>query len=190
MKPFTKKELLIVISILATVFLITLKDLGISVRRSRDAQRRADLGSISDALIAYFADFSYFPPSESGRIKACPAENFDFENLRACEWGEDSLKDITDLAYPPYLSRIQSDPKKSEGVSYLYFSNTQRYQIYAYLEGGIDESGFNEGIVARNLACGSRTCNFGKSSGDTPLDISIDEYERQLFDKRGSGSAR
>ena len=204
MKPFSKNEAIGVILILLFTFSVTFYNLRISVRRSRDVQRRSDLGVISDAILRFQEGFGYFPPSRDGKIKMCKGDNFDevvatlrqleefdrnlfFEGLRGCDWGKDSFRDLTDETYEPYLKLIPKDPREAEGLEYYYISNTNRFQIYSYLEGEEAETGFNIGVVKRNLPCGQKTCNFGKSSGDTPVDMSIDEYERQLKEK-GAGN--
>lgn len=202
MKPFTKKELIATGLILAILFVITSLNMRLALRRARDAQRRADLGSISNGLNSFFDDFGFFPPSENGLIKACKADNFEeklkeaksyelfnwsvfLEGLRGCKWGEDSLEDLGFFdEHVVYLKSIPKDPKESLGMKYIYFSNTRRFQVYAYLEGEETEEGYNEGIVARGLSCGEKICSFGKSYATTPVDISIEEYERQLEEER------
>jgi type II secretory pathway pseudopilin PulG len=201
MKPFSKHETFVVSGILIFVVLITFYNLSISIRRARDAQRKADLGAISDALHKYFEDFGFFPPSENGKILACKSDEFDrkfeeikkeeifdrskfFAILAPCQWGKDSLRDVSDNTYDPYLTSLPQDPKTGKGITYLYLSNTKRFQVYTHLEGGKSEDGYDEGIVKRNLACGPGfICSFGKSSGVTPLDKSIEEYENELIQK-------
>src|SRR3989344_7035442 len=192
MKPFTKNELVAVAVILLTTFSLTFYNLRISIRRSRDVQRRSDLGAISDALHKFQEGFGYFPESSEGKIKMCKADNFAeivgrikeqsefdrnlyFEGLRSCVWGKDSFRDLLDEDFRAYLDIIPQDPKGVEGTSYYYLSNTNRLQLYSYLEGENDETGYNSGIFNRNLKCGDKICNFGKSSGDTPLEISIED---------------
>ncbi len=204
MKFFTKNELISVTIIFIIVGAFTFSGLKTSIRRSRDAQRRADLGSISDALHKYQEEFGFFPPSENGKIKACKGDDFDqkleeikkeekfdrnkfFEALSTCEWGQDSLIDVSEDSREPYLKTIPADPKGGVGISYLYLSNTGRFQIYAFLEGGEEEAGYSQTIVSRNLSCGNKICNHGKSSGDTPLDKSIEEYELELLEKSKTG---
>jgi len=101
MKPFNRQELIGVVLISLVVFSATWFNLKVAIRRSRDAQRKADLGAISDALGLYNQDFGFFPPSDNGKIKACKADNFDeivsalsketfslnkfFEGLRSCD---------------------------------------------------------------------------------------------------------
>lgn len=207
MKPFTKHELIGVGVILLVIFIITLANLQVAIRRSRDVQRRADLGAISNALGRYQEDFGFFPPSEAGKIKACKGENFESvikeleekeefdqnkffsEALTPCDWGGDSLSDLGLFGdeLSSYLKVILQDPKRGEGMSYLYLSNTRRFQLYSYLEGEEEEEGYNLGIVNRKLLCGNKICSFGKSFANTPLDKSIEEYEQELLEKSKAG---
>ena len=197
MKPFTKTEAIIVSLLFLIVFGITSLGLKTSLRRSRDAGRKSDLGALSEALHAFYEDYGFFPPSDDGKIKMCKAENFDSVLARMkeekrfdlggletalipCEWGSDALADILDEAGLVYLERIPIDPRDGQGIKFLYLSNTRRFQIYAYLEGEVEEGGYDEKIVARNLPCGEKICSFGKSSGDTPLDKSFEKYEEEL----------
>lgn len=197
MKAFTKNEYTAAGIIFFFLVVITLLNLNIAVRRSRDVQRRSDLGAMANALETYNEDFGYFPPAEDGMIKACPGDKFDevitdikddptferkklFTGLRKCNWGEDGLRDIFDLNYEPYLKIIPQDPSDKGGISYLYISNENLFQVYAYLEGESSEEGYNPGIVKRGLKCGNKICNFGKSYTDIPLDRSIEDYEAEL----------
>lgn len=199
MKFFTKNELIGVTIILSLIFIAAYANFKIALRRSRDTQRRADLGELYNALGRYHKDFGVFPYStEDGNIRACKpgnlsdliekaalGEQFDWNlylsGLKPCTWGVDSLSDITDQSYAPYLKVLPSDPYKPRNYSYRYISNGSRFQLYAYLEGEEDEAGFNLGIVARNLACGEKICNFGRAFGKTPLEKSIEEYENELL---------
>lgn len=198
MKPITKNEIVGVASILLIIGLLSLYNFRIALRRSRDVQRRSDLGQIANALEKYQVDFGFFPlSSEDGKIKACKPSNFDdlveelaqkkefdyqkyLTSLDPCKWGVDSLKDLADDSFPPYLSTIPKDPKHNDGIRYFYLSNNNRYQIYAYLEGESKEIGYNLGIVGRNLNCGSRVCAYGKAYAQTPLEKSLEEYENEL----------
>ncbi len=196
MKPFTKSEIRTTLILLIAIIVFTTLNLRVSLRRSRDAQRRADIGAISDALDKYQKDFGFFPPStDKGKILACKGDNFGlipqninedekkdyfFKSLRGCDWGRDSLSDVNDDSYEAYMKVIPGDPKTGQGYSYLYFSDTKRYQLYAYLEGGSSENGFRQGIVERKLFCGVNICNFGKAYSETPLDKSLEEYENEI----------
>lgn len=198
MKSFSKNETIGVTVILGIVVLLTIYNFRIALRRSRDVQRRGDVSAITRALDEYHDDFGFFPlNSDEGKIKACRPDNyndllkelarkeeFDYglylNSLSACDYGKDSLKDLGDPSYVPYLETIPNDPESEKNISYLYLSNGERFQLYAYLEGESAEIGYNQGIVKRNLNCGSQICNYGKSLGETPLEKSIEEYENEL----------
>ena len=204
MKPFTRQETLIVTAILIFTFTITFYNLNISLRRARDAQRRADIGAITNALNKYRDDFGFSPPSLNGKIVACKGENFEqryeelkdeielntrifFELLVPCEWGKDALTDVTDDTYEPYLKNIPQDPEAVKGMSYLYLSNSNRFQVLTFMEGKDEEIGYDEAVVQRNLECGAGyICSFGKSYA-SPLDRSIEDYEKELLEKARSG---
>ena len=201
MKFFNREEFVVVGVILGVVVLITSLNLRVAIRRARDSQRRADVGAISNALEKYHQDFGFFPPStDDGRVQACKGDNFDkivkelssekfgldkfFSGMVGCRWGEDSFTDVADASSEAYIKRIPQDPKQNQGISYLYLSNMHRFQIYTYLEGEKEEDTYHEGVVKRDLMCGEKVCNYGKAFGETPLDISIDEYETLLEEKR------
>jgi type II secretory pathway pseudopilin PulG len=89
--------------------------------------------------------------------------------------------------YPTSLSAIPSlpkDPGTPMGYSYLYLTDGKFFQLYASLEGGSDESVYSPTIEKLGLKCGEFICNFGKASGETPLDKSLQEYENEINAKR------
>lgn len=200
MKYFNKNETKAVVIILGLVIIASLFNFRIALRRARDSQRREDLGTIYNALGTYQAQFGFFPlGSTDGEIKACEPENFNelleefsksvefdtqgyLESLIACEWGESKLTDLGDDGQIPYLDNIPQDPRTKDGISYFYISNGRRYQIYAYLEGEVDEIGYDTSIVHRKLPCGNHVCNFGRAYSITPLDKSLEEYENELLE--------
>ncbi len=193
MKFFSKKETGWILVILVLIASASLYNFRLSLRRARDAQRKADLGQIYNGLGEYHADFGFYPPSLDGKIVACEKPGIDISKMdkkevdlmdifQPCEWGQDSLGDVFDPSYPAYLEVLPVDPHKTEGASYIYFSSGSHFQLYASLEGE-DEEEFQSVITERNLACGVRVCNFGRASGVTPLDKSIKEYENELLQK-------
>jgi type II secretory pathway pseudopilin PulG len=187
MLGFSKGESLAVAIILTVLVGATLLNLRVAQRRARDEQRKSDVRNISDGLAKYYNDFAFYPlASGDGRILSCgkyvPPNTTDF-NFRPCVWGDDSIVDLTDPNYPPYVAHLPADPQSQDGVNYLYISNGKRFQILASLE-GTDEVGYDPKIVARNLKCGKNICNFGIASSGTPIDKSIEEYEESLKPKR------
>jgi hypothetical protein len=176
-----KQELRFIFLALFLIISITALNMRTSLRKSRDAQRKNDIRSVYDALLAYQNDFGAFPESDNGKIKACKGELGDkgIPQFRACEWYKDGLRDIFDDSYKPYLNVILGDPRQGQGFSYYYLSNSKHFQVFASLEGE-NEDEFDPKIVARSLPCGQKICNFGRSDGATPLDKSLEEYENEL----------
>jgi hypothetical protein len=180
---FTKNEAIGVGIILAVIFIISAFNMRISLRRARDAQRKDDLSTLVNTLEAYKIQYGLFPAaSGDGKIVACVGPDTrevvvggqkEIVNLASCDWGKNGFYS---------LKTMPIDPQSKAGVSYYYLSNGHRYQVYASLEGK-DEDEFSPAVEKRNLPCGSRICNMGKTTGDTPLDKSIEEYENELRQK-------
>ena len=57
-------ELLVVIAIMSILTVITASQFGAAQRRSRDMARKADLSSLSKALLTYYADYGFFPAED------------------------------------------------------------------------------------------------------------------------------
>jgi len=190
MKFFTKQESLIVGLILLAIIAASIPNFATSIMRARDSQRKNDLGNLKNALASFQNDLGSYPLSSTdGKILACnplerkTAKGEIFIEYGPCNWGKDALADELDPSYPPYLKVLPQDPKSQKGAYYLYLSNGARFQVYAHLEVEADEE-YDPKIVARGLACGNKICNFGKSSGDTPLEKSIEEYENELLEEQ------
>jgi type II secretory pathway pseudopilin PulG len=189
MNFFSKSEIKALGIIFGVLLIISIPNFILSLRRARDAQRKADIGSIYDSLNKYQADFGTFPLSVNGRIAACgpveikKGELGDTVIFSACSWNKDSLADLSDPNYPAYMRIIPGDPWTGKGWSYYYLSNGSTYQIYGSFEGE-DEAEYDPKIIKRNLNCGTQICNFGKSFGKTPLDKSIEEYENEMNAKK------
>ncbi|MGB6838984.1 MAG: hypothetical protein WBD86_00975 [Microgenomates group bacterium] len=165
MKFFSKQETLWIGIILFLIIVLSLFNFRISLRRARDAQRKGDIREYSRFLGRFQNEYGFIPTSLDGKIVTCDIK-FDEKGdpiFSPCEWDP-------------------SDPHDSKGAKYYYLSNSKRYQIFACLEGK-SEAEYDLKIEARNLPCGARICNFGLSSGNTPLDKSIEEYENELLEK-------
>lgn len=178
MKPFTKPEVASLVIIFAILIAVSTPNFIVSLRRARDAQRKADIGSIHDSLLRYQNDFGSFPLSIDGKIAACEPVTFrEVAGIKTpvfspCDWGKTSLADLSDSSYPPYLKVIPNG-------SYYYFSNGSRFQIYGSLEGKSEDE-YDESIIKRGVSCGDVVCNFGRSFSKTPLNVSIEEYENSI----------
>lgn len=182
MRFFTKQELLVVLGILAVIVSVSLYNFRTSIRRARDAQRKTDLGVIGGALNKYNEDMGGYPlNSIQGEILACePLTKVGQKTIFSpCICGKDGVRDLSDLAFPAYITSLPLDPRTGQGRNYVYISNGKRFQLLASLEGD-DEAEYNQKIVARGIKCGQYNCNFGVASGNTPLEKSIEEYENEI----------
>ena len=185
---FTKSEGISVLAILGIIGVAMILNLQVSYRRGRDAQRKTDIRNIYDALQKYQNDFGAFPFSEEGKIVACNGQVDEKNTIRfsPCEWYKDSLKDQFDPDYPAYIVTLPGDPQQGKGAYYYYLSNGKHFQIYATLESSSEDE-YDPAIVERQLPCGNRICNFGRSDGQTPLDKSLEEYENELSKDAAQG---
>ena len=187
MKPFSRSEIISLVVILAILIAVSVPNFIVSLRRARDQVRRDDMGTLVHALDEYLADVKALPPAApDGRIMDClrPGDkpvkdkkgNWTFDPI-PCDWGKDSLTDV--VSGKNYMSILPGDPDYQKGLKYLYFSDGNRYQIYAAMEGA-DEPEVDPKIIALGLACGNKVCNVGRSY-NVPNDISIVEYDKLLL---------
>ena len=154
--------------------------------------RRDDLGGLVHALDGYLADFEVLPPaSPDGRIMDCekpgdkPVKNDKGRwvvNAIPCDWGKDSFTDL--INGKVYMSVLPRDPDYLKGTKYLYFTDGNRYQIFAAMEGR-DEAEVDPKIIARYLKCGDKICNVGRAY-NVPIDISIEEYDKLLVNPKAN----
>jgi len=168
----SKNQYTAIVITLIVVVAFTVLNLRISLRRSRDVQRKQDVRNITDLLNNFREEHAYFPLSDEGKIVGCDTglvDKFDYPIFRSCEWGNDNFVG----------SPLPEDPQGGRGVRYYYLSSGAYYQVYASLEGSL-EAEYDPKIVARNILCGNKICNFGLAWRETPLDKSIDEYENEL----------
>ncbi len=182
---FSAAEMRGAVVIFILLFLAILINMNGALRKSRDAQRRSDIQSIADSLVAFHEDFGFFPQAYEGKIVACDGKLNDtgVPVFSPCDWLYDSLRDSFDLSYPPYMERIPTDPQHNDGARYYYISNGSRFQIYGAYESD-SEPEYKAAVVARNLPCGDQICNFGRAYSTTPVDRSIEEFESDVNAKR------
>lgn len=193
MKPFTKQEIFGLSIIFLILLAISIPNFALSFKRARDNTRKADLGTMVYGMGEYQKDLLTFPLSNSqAEVVACiaPGEKIETDSkgrlivsFIPCKWGFDALYDPrNENKEEAYIKTIPNDPQNSMGAKYLYFSSGRHFQVYAALEANDDDQ-YDEAIVRRNLMCGNRICNTGRSDSVTPLDKSIEEYENELMRK-------
>lgn len=187
LKPFKKQEIFGLILIFIVLIVISVPNFVLSLKRARDNTRKGDLGTLVYGLGEFQKDLLTYPLSNNnGEIMACiaPGDNLKTDekgriiiDFIACKWGQDGLFDPRDSG--AYISVLPNDPTSLKGSGYLYISNGKHFQVYAALE-STDDDQYDETILKRNLMCGNRICNTGRSDGSTPLNISIEEYEESI----------
>lgn len=108
-KSFTLIELLVVIIILGSLSALIFGNFFTSLKKGRDARRKADLEQIQKALEMYYEDNRQYP-----------------DNL---SFGEE-------LSFngKVYMKKVPNDPVASRRYKYVYDSINNGYQLYACLE--------------------------------------------------------
>ncbi|HJY98629.1 MAG TPA: hypothetical protein VJ227_02870 [Patescibacteria group bacterium] len=195
MKPFKKSEFFGILLIFAVLIIVSVPNFVLSLRRARDQVRRDDMGALVKALSEYAGDFGEFPPSSpNGEIMDCiaPGDTVTIDkkgrlvvNLIPCEWGKDAFIDLTPGSTKIYMSILPRDPDYQKGITYRYFSDGDRYQIFAYMEGERDEAEYDDKIVARNISCGSRACNTGRQYG-CEIEKTLEKCAQEALGVRGN----
>ena len=144
------------------MFIVTFYNMSVSIRRGRDATRKDDMSSLQKSLDTFYQKYRYFPISTSdGKIVGCFNEDPVFDkvsgrpiNVSVCEWGVSKFEGVNFMPRDPYYQK---------GFSYKYVSDGKGYELYVSLEGK-DEAEYSEATVIKNLLCGLKVCNYGRSS--------------------------
>lgn len=146
---FTLIELLVVIAIIGILgaVVLTAVDPNTRINESRDAQIRADLAQMRNALENYAS-------SNNGKYPAVDDDNWWCENCTVGTWGTVKGKNnwIPQLVSRGYLKQLPTSPRNRNGTqgtasSYMYYTNPDGSE-YKLLAWGTPLSGFNTGIYA------------------------------------------
>lgn len=161
---FTLVELLVVMAILAILATVSLANFRTSQIKARDAERKANLRQIANALEAYMNDHASYPASGTGanlgKIMSCADGGGSCTNPTPCEWTGTLSREFCDTNNTVYMKEVASDPIGTP--RFCYESDGRSFKIYAKLE--------NENDPEKK---GPYTCatvtnyNFGVSSGNT-----------------------
>lgn len=172
LKIFSKEESVALIAIFLVFVAVAVPNFAASLRRARDQVRRDDLGALESSLSSYASENNNFPLSSSdGKVLDClkpgdkPYQNSKgiwIVNPISCNWGQDSFSNL--FSGKIYMSTLPLDPDSQKGAAYLYLSDGKRYQIFIAMEGK-NEAEVDPKIIERQLNCGNRICNAGRSSG-------------------------
>ncbi len=162
MKSFTKYEIKSLLIIFLILFGLVALNMSASLRKGRDATRKNDLSAMQKAIDTFYQKYREFPKStQDGKIIGCFNEEPIIDkntglvlNAVSCEWGMSTFENIKTMT---------RDPSYKKGLSYLYVSDGQRYELYVSLEGK-KEPEYTISVVAKNLQCGTKVCNYGRWS--------------------------
>lgn len=113
-KGFTLIELLVVIMILGVLSSLIIGNFFTSLKKGRDARRKADLEQIQRALEMYYEDKRAYPTQ-------APGNGFIFNG----EFSEDGKT---------YMKKVPNDPIIGKNYKYVYDSENNGYKLYACME--------------------------------------------------------
>jgi type II secretion system protein G len=148
---FTLIELMIIIAILGVLAALISGNFITSLKKGRDARRKADLEQIQRALEIYYEDKKSYPTFNI----------FQSANYSFCE----TKIDTNCGTEKTYMQKIPTDPVP--GNNYVYVSSGQSYQLYSCIENNLDQGpGVKQSGYARSCgSCGS--CKYAISSVNT-----------------------
>jgi len=157
-KSFTLLELLIAIVILGVLSSLISGNFITSLKKGRDARRKADLEQIQRALEMYYEDKRAYPT-------AAADPGFPFGG-KLCETSSCLSSEKI------YMQRVPNDPISS--YSYKYQSDGTYYRLFSCIENALDQGpgvsqrGYNG--APNNCGLGCQTCKYTISSPNiTPL---------------------
>ena len=124
-KGFTLIELLVVVALIGVLTTLVMANLASGRERSRDAQRKSDLRSMSTALRLYYNDKGVYPATGY------------FDSLWGLEWAESGTV---------YMSKTADDPIPGRDYKYQVGSDsdptdTDSFILSACLENPSDDKG-------------------------------------------------
>ncbi len=147
---FTLIEMMIVIVIIGILSTIIAGNFTTAKLKSRDAQRKGDMGQLQRALETYYNDKGSYPPAGADG------------GLQGYTWGGV----FSDENNTVYMNQLPNDEKQPT-IQFLYETNTgnTKYHLFGYLENTRDEQ-----IASYSgKLCGTKTCNYGVGSPNTTM---------------------
>lgn len=164
---FTLMELLIAITILGIMAAFLSGNFISSQKKARDAQRKADLNQLQNALELYLNDKGVYPDSSGGLIVGCGDCHAVPGNCVFSQQPE--FRDtIPANCGTTYMKRLPKDPVATQ--TYYFWSDAVSYKIYTCLENNKDQKILIP--TQAGVSCGgvcAATCNYGVASPNAAL---------------------
>jgi type II secretion system protein G len=153
-KSFTLLELMIAIVILGVLSALISGNFFTSLKKSKDARRKADLEQIQQALEMYYEDKRAYPTQAAD-------SGFPFGD-KFCETPTCSSNEKI------YMQKVPNDPVSS--YSYQYQSDGTYYRLFSCIENNLDQGPGVKQTGYTGTNCGScGVCKYGISSSNTSL---------------------
>lgn len=148
---FTLIEIIIVVALIGIISVVFFVNLSV-IPKARDAQRKADLRQIANALEQYRKDKDQYPSPNSGNVPVnCPVGTPTyFGNAPDCD--------------TTYLNKIPKDPNGStwwRAGNYYYGLSSNSYLLFTCIENTNDPQKWYVNIPPFNL-CSTKTIYFLK----------------------------
>lgn len=161
-KGFTLVELLVVMMIIGILATLIVGGFRSSQMRGRDAQRKADLRQLANAVEIFYTDYGKYPPASGTQIAAC-SYNPSTGVGAACVWGTGMMSD----SKTTYMRIVSKDPVNAQNYVYRVSTNGKQFQLFARLENTEDKNciGGNCTSPGITITCGGTyLCNFAITS--------------------------
>lgn len=147
---FTLIELTIVIAILGVLAAMISGNFITSLKKGRDARRKADLEQIQRALEMYYED-----------KKQYPTFSFPFDG-KLCETADCNPNEKV------YMQKVPNDPLDNNNYVYQTDTNGTYYKLYSCIENQLDQGqGVNQAGYSRTNCGECGVCKYGISSPNT-----------------------
>ncbi len=154
---FTKRQFTFVSIMLTIIAAVTVVNLYSSYRKSRDNERKNDMGDIQNRIGEFRKATGAFPLSENGKVVGCNGfqDKTGTWHFQPCNWGDNKVNS-------PFFDPLPHDPYIDKGRTFVYISNGENYQLYSALEGTYEDE-YNKKVLNMNISCGDVSCNAGRT---------------------------
>ena len=170
-RGFTLIELLVVMALIGILAVVGLANYNTSLMRGRDAKRKQDIKSVSQALELYWADYETYPASDgNGSIAPCDVS----ATCSTISWGGAASLSDPNHGATLYMKNIPSDPSVGQQYYYQVSTDGKAYKLWARLEISTDPQAMGNVSSCAGYtgepSCGTNgNCNFARTSSNVSM---------------------